>query len=79
METQFPCASASSRCSVIATDNGMRPQGVRLVPVQNADALCDAIVEVANVRVQKSLLRHKPTRTNIEAVFHLYQEITNEG
>jgi len=64
---------------VIATDNGMRPQGVRLVPVQNADALCDAIVEVANVRVQKSPIAAQADETNIEAVFHLYQEITNEG
>jgi hypothetical protein len=50
-----------------------------LVPVQNADALCDAIVEVANVRVQKSPIAAQADETNIEAVFHLYQEITNEG
>jgi glycosyltransferase involved in cell wall biosynthesis len=64
---------------VIATDNGMRPQGVRLVPVQNADALCDAIEEVANAHVQKSTGAAQADETNIEAVFHLYEEITNEG
>lgn len=59
---------------VIATDNGMRPQGVELIPAGNPEALCAAI--------ERCLLNPRPrvpTGTggegNIEAVYRLYQEL----
>ena len=39
---------------VVATDNGMRPEGVRLFPVGNLDALCD--------RIEQALGRTAPSR-----------------
>jgi glycosyltransferase involved in cell wall biosynthesis len=60
---------------VIATDNGMRPDGVYLIPKQDKEKLVEAIYEIGE--------REKPTksskpddRKNIEAVLNLYQELT---
>ncbi|MSV27222.1 MAG: glycosyltransferase [Bryobacterales bacterium] len=61
---------------VIASDNGMRPEGVTLIPVSDPVALEDAIAR---------LLTDTPTRTaaleegerNIAEVFELYREIAS--
>jgi glycosyltransferase involved in cell wall biosynthesis len=59
---------------VIATDNKMRPEGVNLIPIQDADALIKAIAITSK--------RGKPPKTdksdnwsNIEAVVRIYEEI----
>lgn len=59
---------------VIATDNGMRPDGVHLVPVGDVNALATSIKDIAG--------REKPAKTgkvedksNIRAVIDLYEEI----
>jgi glycosyltransferase involved in cell wall biosynthesis len=65
---------------VIATDNGMRPDGVRLVPVGDVDALTDAMLE------QLAMPRGAPTDTavaasrptgneNLDATLLLYREL----
>ncbi len=59
---------------VIATDNGMRPEGVYLIPKQNKERLIDAILEV--VKREKPLKTQKEgDRKNIESVLSLYYEI----
>jgi glycosyltransferase involved in cell wall biosynthesis len=62
---------------VIATDNGMRPAGVHLIPCSSRDALRRTI--------EKVLTQPAPERTrgdtgerNIEEVFDLYQEVLKE-
>jgi glycosyltransferase involved in cell wall biosynthesis len=60
---------------VIASDNGMRPPGLRLIPSADPDALYDAILEVLTTHSRKD--SHRPTvdETNIEAVFRVYEEL----
>jgi glycosyltransferase involved in cell wall biosynthesis len=60
---------------VIATDNGMRPEGVHLIPKQNQEKLVEAIYEIGER--EKPIKSPKPDdRKNIEAVLNLYQELT---
>lgn len=62
---------------IIATDNGMRPDGVQLIPISNADALEAAILNE---------LVHQPIRTkvddsgiqNLQQVVQLYRELDPE-
>ena len=57
---------------VVATDNGMRPDGVILIPIHNADALVAAIIELAGdmpVRVTPE----KDDMSNVAAVLKLYE------
>ncbi len=63
---------------VIATDNGMRPAGVHLIPPSDSEALCAAI--------EDRLLRGRPERPhpqpddhNIKAIFELYQELISSS
>jgi glycosyltransferase involved in cell wall biosynthesis len=60
---------------VIATDNGMRPEGVHLIPGRNPDALIAAIEEeLAKPRTQ--LEPAKPSENaNLLAVLGLYREL----
>jgi glycosyltransferase involved in cell wall biosynthesis len=59
---------------VIATDNGMRPNGVYLIPKQNEEKLVEAIYEIGER--EKPIKLPKPDdRKNIEAVLNLYQEV----
>lgn len=59
---------------VIATDNGMRPDGVYLVPINDAEALVTKIAELAGIRNGKREL--KPANTsNIDAVLRIYAEL----
>ena len=58
---------------VIATDNGMRPAGVHLIPIGDTDALVLAIKQILG---GNSAHQSQPERddSNLAAVFHLYQE-----
>ena len=59
---------------VIASDNGMRPAKVRLIPKENLAALVEAIIEVAGEgKLDVSVL--EADEKNICAVYELYQEI----
>jgi len=62
---------------VIASDNGMRPPGVRLVPSADLDALSDAIREALSVQTEKGFRTASVDETNIEAVFQTYHELMN--
>jgi glycogen synthase len=62
---------------VIASDNGMRPQGVRLIPSSNLNALSDAIKEVLSVKPEISSRNASADETNIEAVVQVYHELMN--
>lgn len=59
---------------VIATDNGMRPDGVFLIPKQNKEKLIEAISEVGK-RKEVKKIRKTDDRKNIEQVLELYQEL----
>ncbi|MEO7649742.1 MAG: glycosyl transferase family 1, partial [Bryobacteraceae bacterium] len=57
---------------VIATDNGMRPEGVRLIPISNPEALALAIEAcLAGGRTRRGQARQE----NLEAVLALYKEL----
>jgi glycogen synthase len=61
---------------VIATDNGMRPEGVVLIPVSSPKALRDAIeTELARPSLQRTY--RKADDSNIEAVLHFYEELSS--
>jgi glycosyltransferase involved in cell wall biosynthesis len=59
---------------VIATDNGMRPPGVKLIPLQNAPSLVAAISEVVG---ERRVIRSAAGdgQENIRAVVELYGEM----
>ncbi len=55
---------------VVATDNGMRPAGVRLFPAGDAGALCEMVAQaLSDDRTPV------PQESNIEAVLALYEEV----
>jgi glycosyltransferase involved in cell wall biosynthesis len=59
---------------VIATDNGMRPAGVHLVPLSDPARLCDAVVSLANA----GAARREPAGDgleNVRAVAQFYEEL----
>ena len=62
---------------VIASDNGMRPAGVHLIPKSNLRALLHAIEERL---VQPSRGQADPgiDESNVQAVFDFYRELTGE-
>lgn len=59
---------------VIATDNGMRPDGVKLIPMKDKSALADAIVKTAS-RGKKQKTVQPDDSSNISAVITLYREL----
>jgi len=59
---------------VVASDNGMRPEGVRLVPSRDAAALLRAIGEALEQGVKRPL--PQAGRENVQAVLNLYRELT---
>ncbi len=64
---------------VIASDNGMRPQGVRLIPSSNLIALED---EIERVLAEPTLERNTGStgdESNLQAVLELYQELLKRG
>src|SRR6185295_6720013 len=60
---------------VIATDNAMRPAGVKLIPPANVGSLRQAIEECLRVKRAQSQ-RGSVNEENIEVVWRLYQELT---
>jgi glycosyltransferase involved in cell wall biosynthesis len=59
---------------VIATDNGMRPPGVALIPKRNADALESAII--AELEIERGpRVAAACGEANIEAVLAVYREL----
>jgi len=63
---------------VIATDNGMRPEGVRLVPVSDVAALERAILAVVSLGGQPVRDLGNSATGNLDAVLQLYQELDRE-
>ncbi len=62
---------------VIATDNGMRPQGVRLIPSADSAALCRAVSEcLEHGRPRGEGVPPDSFTENVEAVYQLYRELT---
>lgn len=63
---------------VIATDNCMRPEGVRLVPIGDTEALANAIVHVLQNGVA-ARAQPEPDERNLAEVVELYSEIRDTG
>lgn len=59
---------------VIATDNGMRPEGLRLIPVQNINALEKAI-ELEFGKTEKLLPSNEDGSKNIREVVGVYEKL----
>jgi glycosyltransferase involved in cell wall biosynthesis len=59
---------------VIATDNGMRPEGVHLIPTSNPERLRDAVCQLL-ARARASKQPGGDGQENIRAVVEFYQEI----
>ena len=57
---------------VIATDNGMRPDGVHLIPSGDKSALAEAIYKILSVPRAGVLERQQLKHDNIELVVNLY-------
>lgn len=63
---------------VIATDNGMRPEGVRLIPVSDAGALTRAIEESLGAPRSPRRRASEADEENLTAVLELYRELCGE-
>jgi glycosyltransferase involved in cell wall biosynthesis len=61
---------------VVATDNGMRPSGVRLIPMNNRVALCTAIEEC--LTRPRHAVPPAPVADNAQQVLELYRELCAE-
>ncbi len=64
---------------VIATDNGMRPDGVRLVRPRDPDAFCRAIEEVLSGLAPRRLPSLEGHERNLELVLEFYSELASPG
>jgi glycosyltransferase involved in cell wall biosynthesis len=60
---------------VIATDNGMRPAGVHLIPKSNLDTLRQAIEQTLAAAPASRPERAAPDESNLQAVLELYEEL----
>jgi glycogen synthase len=60
---------------VIATDNGMRPPGPRLIPISDRDALVRAILDVTKDPAGRTAPRADQDEENIQKVIELYTEL----
>ena len=58
---------------VIATDNGMRPEGCDLIPASHLEALCAALERRVAEPVRRR--RQQAVAENLEAVLAVYQEL----
>jgi glycosyltransferase involved in cell wall biosynthesis len=63
---------------VIASDNGMRPEGVHLIPKSNLEALVAAITEVLRKPRITGKTSKAPDESNLRAVLELYRELVPE-
>lgn len=61
---------------VIASDNGMRPAGVRLIPKQDASALIDAVVRTVGETAGQQRVTAPDDEKNLEAVLRVYERIS---
>jgi glycosyltransferase involved in cell wall biosynthesis len=59
---------------VIATDNGMRPAGVRLIPKSDSQALLRAIEQVLQHPAEHKQ-RADHDESNLQAVFDFYRDL----
>jgi len=59
---------------VIATDNGMRPEGVNLIPIRDAESLIKKIKEISGIK-HSSIAEKSDDKSNIEAVLNIYDEV----
>jgi glycogen synthase len=64
--------------SVIATDNGMRPAGVHLIPGSNLEALLQATEEILLHPVRKATSVDTDD-SNLRAILEFYKELTGES
>lgn len=62
---------------VIATDNGMRPAGVRLIPISDLPAFLSG-VDQAMLQPPKAPQITKADEANLQAVFDFYQELLSK-
>jgi glycogen synthase len=60
---------------VVATDNGMRPRGVTVVPVSDPDGLHQGIESVLAAPRQARATRVTPDESNLDAVLQLYTSL----
>lgn len=60
---------------VIATDNGMRPEGVHLIPIGAADALAEAVIEIAS-RPKKTKTEKADDKRNVVEILKIYEELS---
>lgn len=63
---------------VIASDNGMRPAGVHLIPKSNLQALVSAM-EQRLATMPQNKVEQKPDERNLQAVLDFYLELTGRG
>ena len=63
---------------VIATDNGMRPKGVRLMPPSSTEALCRALEQTLEKPRPSMEEPPEPDEQNLEAVLSLYRELVRK-
>ena len=61
--------------AVVATDNGMRPAGVQLVPVSDIDALFAAVERTLGPGTKSQEKLPLPDESNLEAVLRVYEEL----
>ena len=61
---------------VIASDNGMRPEGVRLIPKENAEALQEAACAVAEGSGSRPRLEASAYEQGLEEVFAIYEYLS---
>jgi glycosyltransferase involved in cell wall biosynthesis len=59
---------------VVATDNGMRPHGVHLVPAGSKEALCDAITRVWTENTRRGPMAES-TAEHLDEVLNLYSTL----
>ena len=64
---------------VIASDNGMRPKGVHLIPSRDLNALHHAIVDLLSKGPESSVRSSPADEANIEAVFQVYKELMTKN
>jgi len=60
---------------IIATDNGMRPEGVRLIPARDGDPLLAAIDTILQNPRQQGQPPKQTEDGNLLEVLRLYQEL----
>jgi glycosyltransferase involved in cell wall biosynthesis len=61
---------------VVATDNGMRPEGVQVVPGADLPGLCGVIEQALRPDSLRRVQPQAPSGTNLDSVFRVYRELT---